>query len=346
MITVHELAGDELFADNLAEYLGLGITHSSKYRRFLAELLDCQDVSLEVRADGVPMGFMPLMRKDGPYGPVYNSLPFAGSDGGIVIPIPAPPLWNAMVHGYEERTSDALTRTVIPSPLLFQPDPRGTRPIPYMVAAETTGQFTKLRDELWPRLEQRAQTAIRRAERNAVHVCLRDDWPAWDWLRETHQETMRGLGVQPKSNDFFELAAAHFTADERLCFIAAIGNQPVAGALLFRFGTTVDYFLTANTDRGRDAQAMSALVYHALTWGQANGVRLWNWGSYTTGQEGVARFKRQWDAFELAYYYYTDLPTSAVLQRTPAELADGYPGFFVYPYRLLEEAAWTPPVTS
>ena len=300
-------------------------------------LLGCEDVTLGAYdSAGDLLGFMPLMCQDGPWGEVYNSLPFAGSDGGIVSPDSRAA--QRLADAYDGLTAGALSRVVIPSPLLD-----AQVGYPHLLEERSTGQFTRLDfdgpEELWQRLEQRAQTSIRRAHRDDVRVWLgRSGRGDRDWLQQAHADTMRRLGVEPKTERFFELL--DLFGDQALVGVAELDGERVAGMLLFRFGESVDYYLTANTEPGRTSQAMSLLVFTSLCALADAGARTWLWGSYNDDQQGVARFKRQWGVYEAPYRYLVDARLD-VLERTASELLACYPGFYTYPFRLLSTAQAT-----
>ena len=57
---------------------------SSKYLLFLEKVLNCKSHVLIVKVDDSIIACLPLMFKDGNLGRVYNSLPFYGSNGGII----------------------------------------------------------------------------------------------------------------------------------------------------------------------------------------------------------------------------------------------------------------------
>ena len=57
---------------------------SSKYLLFLEKVLNCKTNVLIVKVDDSIIACLPLMFKDGNLGRVYNSLPFYGSNGGII----------------------------------------------------------------------------------------------------------------------------------------------------------------------------------------------------------------------------------------------------------------------
>ena len=54
------------------------------YRNFITVLLDCQAEYWVVRAGEDIHGVLPMMSREGPYGTVWNSLPFYGSHGGVL----------------------------------------------------------------------------------------------------------------------------------------------------------------------------------------------------------------------------------------------------------------------
>src|SRR5438093_391721 len=57
---------------------------SLKYRAFLKALLGCQDEYLLAVHDGQIEGVLPLMRLEVAGKVVYNSLPYFGSNGGVL----------------------------------------------------------------------------------------------------------------------------------------------------------------------------------------------------------------------------------------------------------------------
>src|SRR3954468_19561869 len=59
--------------------------YSLAYRDLLASHLDCEArYFAAVDGDGAVHGILPTMIRNGPYGPVVNSLPFFGSHGGVL----------------------------------------------------------------------------------------------------------------------------------------------------------------------------------------------------------------------------------------------------------------------
>ena len=58
--------------------------YSIEYKIFLENLLGCQSEYFLVKQEDKIIAVLPLMKKKGKYGLVYNSLPFYGSNGGIL----------------------------------------------------------------------------------------------------------------------------------------------------------------------------------------------------------------------------------------------------------------------
>ena len=73
-----------------------------------------------------------------------------------------------------------------------------------------------------------------------------------------------------------------------------------------------------------EAQALSA------------GKTYWNWGGTWRTQEGEYRFKRKWGAEDHSYRYFVWLRDRSILKRSPTEIVQAYPGFYVVPFDALE----------
>ena len=72
----------ELFLNQFRQSL---IYYSPNYLKFLGSFINVRNISkVAIDNKNQIMGFLPLLCKSGPYGDVINSLPFFGSNGGII----------------------------------------------------------------------------------------------------------------------------------------------------------------------------------------------------------------------------------------------------------------------
>lgn len=92
--------------------------HSTNYQRFLCDLLGCQGHNLLVRRGREVIGALPLMVLETPEGRVYNSLPYYGSNGGLLAP--EPQARQALIQAYNQLATNSATlaSTVIANPLV------------------------------------------------------------------------------------------------------------------------------------------------------------------------------------------------------------------------------------
>src|SRR5918993_2475233 len=164
---------------------------SSKYRRFLLELLGCEDETLVAVDGGVVRGVLPLLSLRGEKGRVYNSLPYYGSNGGIVVDSPA--MCSELVKAYNAIavSQETLAATIIDHPIA----PQVCSDLRHNYTDQRIGQFTDIaiqdnhREEILARIESRARWSVKKATHHGVSVEI--DSTQFDKLRQLHQDNMQ-----------------------------------------------------------------------------------------------------------------------------------------------------------
>jgi hypothetical protein len=317
-----------------AEADGFTLFHSWKYRRLLLRLLGCRALYLGAEGASGLVAVLPLMARSGPYGVVYNSLPFFGSHGGVLGAQgePETALWQAfreLVSGADTASANVVTNPFRSAAPPFPSDFTDTR----------IGQVTPIDgcadpDILRGRIVASARYDVRVAERNGISVAIEND--AFASLEEMHRARMSSLGGQAKPHDFFTLVPEIFAAghDYNL-YVARREGAVVAALLVFYCGAAAEYFMPAVQPEHRSSQPTAALVFRAMQEAASRGYRLWNWGGTWPSQEGVMRFKRNWGAVDRPYSYHTVVANKALLRATAGELVAAYPGFYTVPFAQL-----------
>ena len=117
--------------------------------------------------------------------------------------------------------------------------------------------------------------------------------------------------------------------------VAKINNEPIAALLTLYFNKTVEYFTPVIMQSHRDTQALSTIVFYAMTDSIACGYKWWNWGGTWLDQDGVYRFKSRWGTQDKPYYYRTNIRNKAILASSEGELLKAYPNFFAVPFSAL-----------
>jgi Acetyltransferase (GNAT) domain len=301
--------------------------HCSKYRRLLLDLLRADDFTLTASADGEVRGVLPLLGLDGPAGRVLNSLPYYGSNGGILANDPTAA--DALAGAYDTLTgaSDVAAATMVPNPLASSGQPR--------VAAdfedERYAHFTLLPPA---GIDASARRNVRKALRAGIEV--ERDAGALEHLHALHEDNIRAIGGRPKELRFFRLVGERFVPGEEYdVWIARRGGEIVAALLLFYWNGVVEYFTPAIAHEARSDQPLAAILDEAMAHAGESGMRVWNWGGTWMSQETLRRFKRKWGAQEKVYAYRTRVNDRTLLDRTAAEILDWYPNFYVVPFAAL-----------
>lgn len=311
--------------------------HSSKYKDFLKSLLGCEEEYLLAFDDQRICGVLPLMFAEYEGKRVYNSLPFFGSNGGIVAQHKR--AHDALLDAYTEIASreKTLSSTVVENPFGSQ---KGNG-FPSNLSDHRIGQFTDIafpdnqREQIIARIDSSARRNILKALREGLTVEL--DHSQLERLRELHQANILAIGGVPKSDKFFSLIPNHFTPGRDFdLYVARKDGLIVAALLLFYFNQTVEYFTPAVDLENRTTQPLSLILIEAMTEASRRGFAWWNWGGTWTSQQGVYRFKKKWAAAERRYDYHIQLNEASVLEWPREKILKTFPNFYVAPFSALK----------
>jgi hypothetical protein len=321
--------------------------HGDQYRRLLSGLLGAEPAYFCARTGGGRMvGVLPaFISGDGLHGPVLNSLPFYGSNGGVIVAPgydqATPVLLDACRTHAEARGCAAAT--IVSSPL----DADGTiyeSHFPHDLIETRTGQVSTLppRGEqsdaaLMQQFHRKTRAVVTKAETAGMSVASESTAEALAFIAAEHRAAILAKSGLPKPDRFFDLVAAGFEyGRDYETFIARLDGKPIAGLLLFYFNQTVEYFTPVVQPDFRALQPLSLIIWHAMRAAIARGMRFWNWGGTWASQTTLYFFKQRWGAVDRPYRYYTRIFNPALLKATPAELLQAYPYFFVAPFDRLQ----------
>ena len=281
-------------------------------------------------------GVLPIMVAEGRHGQVFNSLPFYGSNGGILAR--GPNAGEVLARWYSEQLADpgVAAATVIENPVLADPTP-----LPHDVIDSRVGHITHFGSEgstseewLLHAIDSSARRNLRKAQASAVEVDVENHSLAD--LEILHRESMAVAGGRAKSSLFFDAIPKHFRAgiDYRI-YLARVGGKPAAALLLFYYGRTVEYYVPAVRPELRHLQPTAALLYRAMSDAMSDGFRHWNWGGSWPGQDTLMRFKAKWGGVAHVYRYWTKVGRTEIMSVPEQELLEEYRDFFVVPFSAL-----------
>lgn len=313
--------------------------YSTKYKNFLKKLLNCEEeYLLAVEGLNEIRGILPLMYIEVGELRIYNSLPYYGSNGGIVADNKE--AYTKLLKAYNEIACNTktLSSTVIQNPFLRQDS------IDYVYNFQDSriAQITNISlegekdsKEFLERVDPSARRNIKKAIREGIKIEL--DHTQLNRLREIHQANILALGGIPKSNTFFDLIPHYFSPNEDYdLYVAKKDDTIIAGLLVFYFGKTVEYFTPAIDSQFRTYQPLSLLIITAIKEAAQKGFKWWNWGGTWESQKGVYKFKKKWGAADFKYFYYTQLNDLSILNWSQDKILKSFQNFFVVPFKYLE----------
>ncbi len=278
------------------------------------------------------------------YGPVANSLPFFGSNGGPVVLASLHDREKDLVRGQLMDAAMQLIRskgcvavTFITNPL----DPGAhewmDRHFPATYTDSRIGQITELpeaggEEELMKIFEDPRPRNIRKAIKSGVNCYVSHAAEDMDFLYRVHYDNITSIGGQTKRKDFFTAIDRSIDRDQYNLYIAQKDGRKIAALLLFYYNKTVEYFTPATIHEFRNIQPSSLLIFEAMQHAAAQGYRYWNWGGTWQSQTGVYGFKKKWGAKDFPYFYHTLILDDKVLALSPEALVREYPFTYVFPF--------------
>jgi CelD/BcsL family acetyltransferase involved in cellulose biosynthesis len=323
--------------------------HGAGFRRLLRAVLEAEDRYLVARdTSGAIVGALPafLRRGAGGHGAVLNSLPFFGSNGGLLEFEGSAAVRRALLDRFEAlaREESCVSSTIVTSPLDEEDASRSD--IAFDLRDERLGQVTTLPGPaadvgaaLMDLFHVKSRNALRKAQKLALTV-TREEEDALAFVAATHRQNILAKAGLAKEPRFFEtLARVYERGRDYDVWVARHDGQPVAGLLVLYFNRTAEYYTPAVVEEYRSWQPLSLIVFEAMQAAVQHGLLWWNWGGTWASQEGVRRFKERLGAGDRPYHYFTRLFDPSLLHRRPEDLLREFPHFYVLPFSALRPEA-------
>ena len=325
------------------------IYYSSFYRNFLHEVLrDTESLYLFAEDENTIYGILPILFIQGQFGCVANSLPFYGSHGSIITKGEKENRRQAqrllIEHALEVcRARSVVSYTLINNPLINTDDTDWYSK--FDLFDKRIGQFSDLPQQgsqaaveaaLLAQMHQKTRNMVRKSLKKDFRISVEDSDDAWGFLCTVHEENMQAIGGKAKPPRVFESLRGNLPHESmRRLYISHSGNQMAAGLLVLFFNGVAEYFTPVIKQEFRSDQPLSGLIFRGMTDATLNQCKLWNWGGAWASQDGVYRFKKRWGTKDLEYQYLTKIWNTDILRKSPTELLENYPFFFVAPFNAL-----------
>lgn len=325
--------------------------HSLKYRKLLRQvLIDAEDHYLLAYEAGELTAALPLFIKQGPLGPVVNSLPFYGSHGGLVSkPNSSEFIKQALLGAFTDFCANrkAICSTLIESPIELDKEIYINYPADYFderIGQITTlpenGEYPEVEDNLMSLYHQKTRNMVRKGLKSGFLVSHSGFENTLKALHALHEENIRNIGGIAKPWAIFAAISDVFEYDEDYrIYTATYDDEIVCALLVFYFKGMVEYFTPATLEYFRSHQPLSLLIFTAMRDAVVERrAKYWNWGGTWLSQDGVYQFKSRWGTTDYPYRYHVRAcqGRSYFYGKSKADLLNNYPYFYTVPFSALE----------
>jgi hypothetical protein len=337
-------SGDDEISDYVSGCPNSLVYSCPRFIDLIASHLDASPGWILAKNGTELLGALPFVQsQDGALGTVFNSLPYYGSNGGVVQHVQDDEIKRSLIECFFDfaQSQNSCSATLITNPLVMDHEVYENC-LDGFIRDERIGQITHLPDnsddELIEIFDDPRPRNIRRALKEGIQVSSGNEKSSVEFLYEIHVENIKAIGGLSKSWDFFEKLLSDMPRDLWSVYVGTRNDQPIAALLVFFFNGTAEYFTPVLISEHRNTQALALVIYDAMKDAVSRkGCKNWNWGGTWLSQRGVYDFKKRWGTSEYPYYYYTKLFHEGVRSSSKEALLANYPGFYVLPFSELKE---------
>lgn len=311
---------------------------SLKYKNFLKDYLCCDEDYFFIEEGGEIKGVLPLLKRKTDKGIIVNSLPFYGSNGGIIAVNDF--FYNELLKFYNSYVTspEIVVSCLTESPFSTKNIRPSTDFEDFRIGQITTipTYVDNFDTKLFEIIDSSSRRNIKKAQSSSVEIRIDNTLESLRTLFEIHFGNITSIGGKAKDWRFFEMIPSYFEPGTDFnVYVASINGQTVSALLLFYFNKTVEYFTPATLYEFRNAQPIAEILRVAFLDASKRGFTSWNWGGTWIDQQGVYKFKAKWGAKDYRYDYFIKLNDKSLLDLTPQELLSLGNGFYTVPFREL-----------
>jgi hypothetical protein len=295
------------------------------------------------------VGILPSFVKKGFLGPVLNSMPWFGSNPGVLADDDTIAIFLLQAFKQTAKWTGCYSSTFIAPPVdneiydvFFKPEQEDDvfsdmrigliTPLPEFKEPE---QFSS---ELLKKVHQKTRNQIIKASKECM-VYESYGQEDWDFLKTVHKDNIQAVGGVSKNKEFDIIQKTLRKKIDYKLYVAIADDDSATriGALFVEyFNKTVEYITPAVVSEYRHLCPMNLLIFSAMGDAAQKGMKWWNWGGTNIPQqEGLYHFKKRFGAEESKYRYYTQIYGAPLLDISKKQILEGYPFFYVLPFSLL-----------
>jgi len=326
--------------------------HSLSYRKLLKKIFtDCEDFYF-CAVDGEKIyAILPVFIKLGKFGNVINSLPFFGSNGGIIYigEKLEKKIKLKLFKSLDElcKIKKAFSCTIIEPP--FEKDKSIYKSFESNLIDTRIGQFTELpksenelkcEENLFKIIHPKHRNSIRKGLKSNFEISIDNSKHSINEMYKLHGDNMRNIGGLSKKKIFFDNINSLFKPnDEYRIYIAKYNGELASSLLIFYYKDMVEYYCPSSKKKFKEKNPLSVLIYKAMKDSILEKKSLiWNWGGTWLSQKGVYNFKSRWGTVDFPYKYHIKTSHNIKVEEYSAkELFKNYENFYSLPFSLCKK---------
>lgn len=344
-INILNKANEEVYEEYIRKYEKSSFNNSIKFCYFLKHLfkgLKTAPLYFIAEKDNTIVGVLPAFVYIGKYGQVLNSLPWFGSNPGILADNKEVKEKLLRMFFKIGKQLDCLSATIITKPFeqisVYEKAKKQLNLLEdFRIGTITNIPEYKSENQCFNKILSIIHGKTRnQIKKSLKHCSIAEDYSdfAFQFLSKTHKQNMEVMEAPVKETEF-KILQENFKKREDYKLYIAKNNQgeSIAALLLKFFNKTVDYMTPVIRKEFRNLNPLHALIIKAMVDASKNQYKYWNWGgTMPQGMDGVLHFKKRFGGETCKYNYFTKLHRNIPEGVTKEELLKEYPYFYVLPF--------------
>lgn len=295
------------------------------------------------------VGVLPSFMIKGPVGPVLNSMPWFGSNPGVLADNDEATTLLLQAFQSTANWTNCFSSTLVDSPyqskqclemheaFFWRTEGFASKRTAMVTELPRFGSNEQFAADLMKKFHRKIQDKIIKATSRCMiyEVSSKEDF---DFARNLHINNAAS-GARCKDREFGIIRSILKSGAEYKLYVAFADDRyatKIAFLLVWYFNRTADCLIVEVDPKYKHLHPLPLLVFSAMGDVAQRGCRWWNWGRTepTTNENDYLKRKR-FGADPCRYSHYTRMYESLPAGVASKYLSDNYPYYFVIPYGLL-----------
>lgn len=312
--------------------------HSLKYKKFLEDILKNSSAKYFLLYENKKIvAALPFFLMRSSNGNILNSLPFYGSNGGIIYINKLKPKYLIKLFSYLDefiKKNKIISTLIIPNFLEKK----------NLIKHYFKHNFEDIRISQITHLPKRKNYSLmdfiksKSLKRNIKYKfndfvpCIDNSLGAFKKIYELHKKQSIFKKRIYKKWNFFKLVRKNFKQKEDYnLYCIKTKDEIIAGVLIFYYKNLAEYYLPVSDDNYDKYSLIQKIIFKSMQDCIDKDYSIWNWGSTWINQNGVFEFKNKWNTSN-NYFKYMIKTTIDKKDINKNKILNNYEYFYVVPF--------------